>query len=1078
MKASNIKSFRQYIQSAIEHIAIAKSQFSEATGFGGTTLPFVITQPMANLLTLITGTKLRARALNWMLSEGLLEATLNRNKLCEMINAHMRGQSVDAVLKMPPRIVPQNIQPSMRVVGEMARSAVGLSGEDPLHMGRQDEVRPCDVFSPEGRERFRLDTIKLSGGLGIDEYYDEHFEPKYMVIQHSNPGEMLRIELRAIRDALYSIGMEGFQYGGKDGYLQFMEKGDWLEPEARKAFSNNQQFGYSLEPESTVPTYDDNGNKVYHFIGGPSVPEEKRAEQTIMHMRASFHKIAGSVKQNQEIEDITPGEVDAVKRLLSSYQSLKRGEVGIRPIDVGVDTANAGKEGAARKLFDMNSGRGSPYMEVDPDMELDLILGLAEKGLHHEMPKREIKTWGGPMVLNKIFGREWDGTGNPPVTYWRTDPSDPNMFSCKIDPALVPVFMNAIKEGLSYNPPQLRVRLVLKNFLPKAAEAGLSKEVKLNLSTLVNAGIKHYPEAVSAVKRTIYKLHGFDQSSFATLQGFDRIKVNPLDQYSNDALQQLRKSGYDWEEKTESGAPDFLGRDECSISLGASRYKVVIDDSLKGLTAEQKIAQIRANPQAGLPCWLLVPVDRKGKPVKLARWGATGSAMLAGGHKHMGGVGTGAGHVETRPAGTKTWAQLRQLLLQGGLGENPAEDFGKVHYADETELPSVKESVTRAERLFGLKHNRKWPEVSQLYMWGIEALRSFSGDPAFQVGLLTDKQIEAELNWDEEKRRSKGEQKGWGIRVLLSNAGVNDPDQQVQLIDLMHQHGTLGGVIDQFSMLTPELLGAFGENAKYYRVRKMSQYIFTRMNEEYKKEQKRGSLTSLDAAIGGGDGGRTTSAAANVSKKGFGGGTGNDGEMRVITSDELRKNSGLPDLPPDEKYVPRHKGPVIPSQEPIPDTSGKKRAPRQSTQGGNQPAPVAPATTPAFYPKAPQKPVALSIDDDSELDNLFAQVKGSPPQIPQKPVALSIDDDPELDNLFRGIGTTKKLEHLDWRTYYKKFKETSAVYDSKVKPRNGSGFNWWGAVGNLGGTSISGGADTAKTDPVGKKGTKDGRAKN
>lgn len=43
-----------------------------------------------------------------------------------------------------------------------------------------------------------------------------------------------------------------------------------------------------------------------------------------------------------------------------------------------------------------------------------------------------------------------------------------------------------------------------------------------------------------------------------------------------------------------------------------------------------------------------------------------------------------------------------------------------------------------------------------------------------------------------------------------------------------------------------------------------------------------------------------------------------------------------------------------------------------------------------------------------------------------------------------------------------------AVYDPNVKIKDGCGFNWWGAAGNPTGVSISGNADTAKSDPTGK----------
>lgn len=86
------------------------------------------------------------------------------------------------------------------------------------------------------------------------------------------------------------------------------------------------------------------------------------------------------------------------------------------------------------------------------------------------------------------------------------------------------------------------------------------------------------------------------------------------------------------------------------------------------------------------------------------------------------------------------------------------------------------------------------------------------------------------------------------------------------------------------------------------------------------------------------------------------------------------------------------------------------------------------------------------------------------PPVQRKPVtlqappgyALSADLDGLLDNYIIPPELNNILD------------EISVVYDPIKKPKNGCGFNWEGAPGKLGGTSISGGANTAKTDPTGK----------
>lgn len=86
------------------------------------------------------------------------------------------------------------------------------------------------------------------------------------------------------------------------------------------------------------------------------------------------------------------------------------------------------------------------------------------------------------------------------------------------------------------------------------------------------------------------------------------------------------------------------------------------------------------------------------------------------------------------------------------------------------------------------------------------------------------------------------------------------------------------------------------------------------------------------------------------------------------------------------------------------------------------------------------------IDDEDEL----AKYGGEP------------DDEDEL---------AKYENRKRFSSYMQWLKETEVVYDPRVKPKDGCGFNYWGAPGKLGGVSITGEPDTAKTDPTGKKGS-------
>ena len=64
--------------------------------------------------------------------------------------------------------------------------------------------------------------------------------------------------------------------------------------------------------------------------------------------------------------------------------------------------------------------------------------------------------------------------------------------------------------------------------------------------------------------------------------------------------------------------------------------------------------------------------------------------------------------------------------------------------------------------------------------------------------------------------------------------------------------------------------------------------------------------------------------------------------------------------------------------------------------------------------------------------------------------------------------TSKSVSLRGYKQWLSEMAGTGAIYDPKVKLKDGCGFNWWGAAGAPGGVSISGDADTSKVDPTGK----------
>ena len=98
------------------------------------------------------------------------------------------------------------------------------------------------------------------------------------------------------------------------------------------------------------------------------------------------------------------------------------------------------------------------------------------------------------------------------------------------------------------------------------------------------------------------------------------------------------------------------------------------------------------------------------------------------------------------------------------------------------------------------------------------------------------------------------------------------------------------------------------------------------------------------------------------------------------------------------------------------------------------------------------------IHDD--LDDIPAPV--------QRPVATPTSSTNKPRPNFDHSSLDKLFDHAHLKGYAQWLSENEAIHDPKVKIKDGCGFNWWGAAGDPLGVSISGKADTSKSDPTGK----------
>jgi len=118
---------------------------------------------------------------------------------------------------------------------------------------------------------------------------------------------------------------------------------------------------------------------------------------------------------------------------------------------------------------------------------------------------------------------------------------------------------------------------------------------------------------------------------------------------------------------------------------------------------------------------------------------------------------------------------------------------------------------------------------------------------------------------------------------------------------------------------------------------------------------------------------------------------------------------------------------------------------------------------------APYDDLDAPYDDlDAPYDDLDAPYP-QPSDILNKPNVPTTHVAPHTNDVRPNNMLGVKKEHTTFKRYDKWLLERSAVYDPNVKVKDGCGFNWWGAAGNPLGVSISGKADTSKSDPTGRE---------
>ena len=787
-----------------------------AQGRSASELKLPITQPMANMISLIPGVAARARALNWFLSEGLLEASIGREKLLKMVNT----------------VIDQRTTPIPMKRNE-AQEILNVHGEDPIDPTDVDEFQSNDLFSPEAFQRNpNLNSIKISG-MNIDEYYEKYFEPKFMPIEPS-PGVYVKVDLDAMRQVLIKNGLEPFYYGGKNGYLQYIEKGDYLpKHEKRSMYSHNGQHDYDMRPQEgphqNTRGFNSKKSPMINFMGGAvSLDHGNRATNLIHKMKSNFGRVMDLIHQNTSANGLSDEEQVLFNSLSKLKDSFNKEE----------QLPEKGRGGFATKNLSFPAGRSGAVdfqlQNNDPEY-IQNLFGLIDKGL--QVPsKAKTNSW----KDFSQFGPQWsEGDPEPSDGWYKIVPNGVMFkYNKKQREAIKNHLMNYYQKHGKF---LTRINSIT---IPELQIGGPSKDSRIFTSKLINDGSK---SGTSGLTTNNYLLKKNDPSSYTRETNYEKIEVNPLDPHNDPVLSKLFSNGYKYYLNTpkerKAGSPDWNGKGYAILSLRgkdkAEKYRIHYDEASKKF-------------------FLFLPQEELGGKYRIPDFSSGGSSWLSSGKELYGG-GLGSGHVTANPAGKKTYEQLKKMLLNGKLGESPIDYKGNPEstYNQITELPSILDSIKSAKFKFkgtkGLDRIDRFVEDGELLNWAIEGLQAFSNDPAFQVGYINADEYENILKWDSDRQAQQIDDaeffgKGQGLIPLFIQNKISNQDRQEEILEkirsqignspIVNFDGLGSNPLDQ-----SRILNVFGENAFKARVRFITSYILSRMNQKYDMMRKTSMFT-------------------------------------------------------------------------------------------------------------------------------------------------------------------------------------------------------------------------------------------
>jgi len=533
-------------------------------------------RPLTDLLFLVSGNKkIRARVLMWIMGQGLMEASFAREKLLEEVKKV--ADDLESIDNAKIRQKPKSVGGDRRSVGmrmEHARFANfgSFYGKDSDDL----DIDSMDLFSPEAYKKIPIlkliDQEKKMNGKSIFEYWLEKYEPKRCLVnQGDTKNRHFVYDFEEIRKAALSLGLKPFYFGGFNGLIQFMEKGDWKSDVEKKSYlsSRNNQFGIDLRPEfeqdkegkrikkGDLISFDEDGKgkrPVYHFQGGGIVSDEVASTSLVNNLNNHFSDLSAAVQRKEsEHPDIKDYDliVQSDARSLKSKSDDEDDEDAVILGDhrfanaLGFDNAIGGSRW--KKLPNLTNLPQEKWKEVFKNI---LISGLQ---LPITKKRGMIDT---DELYYKTFGNEKFSDTKEDYDGWFSFSEYSGLVTFKLNKQQQKEVFDAVVARLDNNEYLSRVQLShipsLKNLAIKK-DGKVAHNQRLSINVIINNALKNNPNLlkdfniyITSPKKDLGQIR--NKFEFvANDEKFELQNVNPdKDDLDNPIIRDLFTKGFRW----------------------------------------------------------------------------------------------------------------------------------------------------------------------------------------------------------------------------------------------------------------------------------------------------------------------------------------------------------------------------------------------------------------------------------------------------------------------------------------------------------------------------------------------------